>query len=153
MCSSDLKLLDYLDGKLPPDEYREFEQLLTDDPELQAAWYALRELQAAGRDWQDVQVPRWSRLAGVTARPGGGWSLSGSLSWLSLATSTAAIILVLFQAQVSVSGNGFAVSFGGGAESEAALEQRLAAHAAEAESALDQRMEVMEKKKIGRAHV
>jgi ferric-dicitrate binding protein FerR (iron transport regulator) len=139
-------LLDYLDGKLDTETRASFETSLANNPELQSAWQTLRELQSAGRDWEDIPVPRWSRLAGVTAR--GDRSRAWGLGWLSLATSMAAILLVVFQAEVLISAEGFNVSFHRGSSglSEQALEQRLAQLEDKQTAYVAERMDMLEEK-------
>lgn len=119
------QLLDYLDGNLSAEASKNLEEQFESNAELKSAWLSLRELQAAGRDWEEVAVPEWSRLAGVTARPGATQFWPLLLGWLSLATSTAAIVMVLFSGSVTVSAEGFTVAFNGDAASDTAFEQRL----------------------------
>ncbi len=142
------QLLNYLDGNMAPADRARLEQQFETNSELNAAWQALREMQAAGRDWEDVAVPQWSRLAGVTARPGNTGIWPVSLGWLSLATSITAILLVLFRAEISVTEQGFSVAFHESGLNPTTLEQRLSDLSVAHESTLNQRMAALEKKSL-----
>ena len=139
------RLFDYMEGRLSEDDRTEFEELLQSDDELRSAWQALRELESAGADWHDVAVPAWSRLRGVTAGPAAGQF--NVLSWLSMATSTVAIMLVLFSAQLSFSDNGFSLTFGnGGGSSMLQMERRLTEFERDSTDYVNQRFELMEER-------
>lgn len=139
------RLFDYMEGRLSEDDRAEFEQLLHSDDELRSAWQALRELESAGADWHDVAVPAWSRLRGVTAGPASGQF--NVLSWLSMATSTVAIVLVLFSAQLSFSDNGFSLTLGnGGGSSMLQMERRLTEFERDSTDYVNQRFELMEER-------
>lgn len=140
------RLFDYLDGRLDDAERIEFEQQLEADPELRKAWLAVREWQSAGDDWEDVPVPAWSRLRGVTT--GSKTGFSGLLGWLSLASSATAILLVVFQAQFTVAENGFSLRFGPdtGGITEAQLERRLVTLERSRIENLNERLDLVEKK-------
>jgi hypothetical protein len=87
----------------------------------------LDALAGSARDWRDAPVPAWHRTAfAVPERGARQW-----LPWLSLATSTLCLVLILTGVDVQGDANGFRVRFGPGRVGPAValnaqeLEQRL----------------------------
>ncbi|MEM8490535.1 MAG: hypothetical protein AAGC91_03285 [Pseudomonadota bacterium] len=150
MLTDDLRdsLLAYLDDRLSPDDRSAFEQQLRGNAELQQALAAARQWQDAASAWEPIPVPAWSRLRGITT--GIAPVRTGVLTWLSLGASMAAILLVLFQAQFTISDNGFALRFGSdtGAVKPEQLERRMVELERRRNDVLNERLEILEKKSL-----
>jgi len=102
-------LPDYIDGNLPERQMKLIRQQLEKSPELAEDLSQLMLLQDSGRDWQDEAVPTWHRTAFLARRQKGNptW-----LPWLSMATSFAAICLVVFRIEIVTSPEGVHIGFG-----------------------------------------
>ena len=68
-----------------------------------------KDLQQAKNQWQDEEIPNWHRtaFAARVQHKSTDW-----MNWLSMATSMAAIFLVVFRIQVVSNADGYQVSFG-----------------------------------------
>jgi hypothetical protein len=102
-------LPDYLDNKLSQRERQWVTEALKTSDELRRALSSLEDLHQARAGWQDEEVPHWHRtaFAARNRNTSGNW-----MNWLSLATSMAAILLVVFRIQVVSNTDGYQVSFG-----------------------------------------
>lgn len=119
-------LNDFLEGKLAPELARQCESILADCPYCADTCARARDLYRMGEQWQDRQVPDWHRTAFAVKPP---VRESGWMNWAALAASFAAVLLVVFQLEISTD-NGLTISFGG-RQAEQRLEQALAAALAE----------------------
>lgn len=115
-------LFDYLEGTLAPELEARCEQVIKECPHCAATCQQARMLRKMGDAWQDHAVPEWHRTRYAVKPPvrESHWS-----NWAALAASFTAVLLVVFQLEVSTA-NGLTISFGG-QQSEQRLEQALAA--------------------------
>lgn len=104
-------LPDYLDGNLSERQMSHVRQQLEQSPELRDDLAQLTLLRDSGRDWQDEPVPEWHRTAFLARRQK---TNQGWMPWLSLATSFAAICLVVFRIEIVSTQDGFHIGFGQG---------------------------------------
>lgn len=116
-------LSDYLDDRLAAEPRAEVVHHLEHCRHCQQDLQQLQAFSDATQHWVDAPVPNWQPVSpfanASTKRP---W-----VSWLSLAFSISAMALVITNAEISVNGQGFNVSFGQPTQAlnVAALEQRL----------------------------
>ncbi len=102
-------LPDYLDNKLSQRQNQWVTEALDSSEELCKALASLEDLHQAKKQWQDEEVPNWHRTAfaaRVQHKP------IHWMNWISMATSMAAIFLVVFRIQVVSNVDGYQVSFG-----------------------------------------
>ena len=102
-------LPDYLDGKLSPNLAQLIEQQLQTSVDLQNALATLQTLHYGKQQWLDEPLPEWHRTGFLARRQK---SNQGWLPWLSMATSFAAILLVLFRVEIVTSNEGLHIGFG-----------------------------------------
>ena len=88
-------LPDYLDNKLSPQQRQIVEQELAQSTELNDMLNNLRSLNVAATSWQDEAVPEWHRTAFLARQRTP--AQTNWMNWFSLATSFAAICLVVFR--------------------------------------------------------
>ena len=103
-------LFDYLDGTLAPTTARAMEQALDHCTSCKELYHSAVQTQQLERDWQQQTVPAWHRTRYAVAQPA-----RMPMSWgnrLSFAMSCLAICLVIFQVEVTRSGEGFSINFG-----------------------------------------
>ena len=103
-------LMDYLDDKLSPAVRKQVEQAIDQCESCMSTYHQAVAMQQAAFKWQEQEVPEWHRTE-YAVRPrqsSGGW-----LNWTALATSTLAILMVVFQVNIQSSESGFSVAFGG----------------------------------------
>ena len=115
-------LHDFLEGRLAPELERRCRQILDECPECAEVCAQASALTRMGEQWQDVEVPEWHRNRFAVKPP---VQNSHWMNWAAMAASLCAVMLVVFQMEVSTD-NGLTVSFGGSL-SEQRLEQSLAA--------------------------
>ena len=103
-------LPDYLDNKLSPQQRQIVEQELAQSTELNDMLNNLRSLNVAATSWQDEAVPEWHRTAFLARqrKP----AQTNWMNWFSLATSFAAICLVVFRIEIVASSDGLQIGFG-----------------------------------------
>ena len=102
-------LPDYLDGNLSQRQKQWISEELEGSEELRKALASLEDLRQAEVQWEDEAVPHWHRTAfaaRVKHKP------TQWMNWLSLATSMAAIFLVVFRLQIVSNNDGYQLSFG-----------------------------------------
>ena len=102
-------LPDFLDDKLSQRQQQWVSDSLDGSEELRSALASLKDLRAAHNQWNDEDVPQWHRTA-FAVRPKA--RTTNWMNWVSLATSMAAIFLVMFRIQVVSNVDGYQVSFG-----------------------------------------
>jgi len=103
-------LPDYLDDNLSAEQRLIVEQQLTKSSELNEILEDLKGLNIAATTWQEESVPEWHRTAFLARqrKP----AQSNWLNWVSLATSFAAICLVVFRIEIVTSSDGLQIGFG-----------------------------------------
>lgn len=103
-------LPDYLDGKLSAEQRLLVEQELTQSAELNEMLNSLKSLNIAAASWQEEAPPEWHRTAFLARqrKP----AQTNWMNWFSLATSFAAICLVVLRIEVVASPEGLQIGFG-----------------------------------------
>lgn len=114
-------LADYLEGKLAPELERQCDALVANCPHCADSCARARRLYRLGEQWHDRPVPDWHRTAYAVKPPA---RQSGWLNWAAMATSCTAVLLVVFQLEIST-GNGLTISFGG-SQAEQRMQQAVA---------------------------
>jgi len=102
-------LPDYLDNKLSKRQNQWVTEALNSSEDLRKALASLEDLHQAKKQWHDEEIPNWHRTAfaaRVQHKP------IHWMNWISMATSMAAIFLVVFRIQVVSNVDGYQVSFG-----------------------------------------
>lgn len=102
-------LPDYLDGKLSPRLSQMIDEQLKTNIELQDALATLNTLNRGKQSWLEEPVPEWHRTGYLARRQK---SNQGWLPWFSMATSFAAVLLVLFRIEIVTSNEGVHIGFG-----------------------------------------
>ena len=102
-------LPDFLDGSLSQRQRQWISEELEKSEELRKALASLEDLRQAETQWVDETVPNWHRTA-FAARVKN--KSTNWMNWISLATSMAAIFLVVFRIQIVSNNDGYQVSFG-----------------------------------------
>jgi hypothetical protein len=104
---------DFLDEKLNEKDKQTVIDALDGSNDLQQALLSLKELRYGEQQWTDEEIPNWNRSAYMARAKSKNvhW-----MNWLSLATSFAAICLVVFRVQVLSNDEGYHISFGDKAE-------------------------------------
>ena len=102
-------LPDFLDEKLSRRQRQWVSDALQGSEELRQALASLEDLRQAHSQWIDEDVPNWHRTA-FAARVQ--HKTTNWMNWFSLATSIAAIFLVVFRIQIVSNSDGYQVSFG-----------------------------------------
>lgn len=114
---------DYIEGKVPPVVRARCDEAVQQCGHCRDIHaQALEFYQLAGK-WQQQSVPDWNRARFAVAparQPHGSWP-----AWAALAASVTAVFLVLLRVEISTT-NGLLISFGG-AQTEARVQQMLAA--------------------------
>lgn len=100
---------DFLDDKLSQRQRQWVDEALQDSEELRIALASLVDLRQAKTQWVDEDIPNWHRTAFVARAK---HKSTHWMNWLSLATSMAAIFLVVFRIQIVSNSDGYQVSFG-----------------------------------------
>lgn len=129
-------LIDYIDNKLSPVMRKQVEDAMANCPSCKEAYHNAVALAQAAERWQDQPVPEWHRTE-YAVRPRqqtGGW-----LSWTALASSAMAILMVVFQVNISTSENGLQIAFGSQGNIDAIVEQKLAEYKKQQDTLLDAR--------------
>jgi uncharacterized membrane protein YhdT len=102
-------LPDYLTNKLSHREQQLVEESLQNSEELRFALASHEDLHQAKANWADEEIPNWHRTAFLARKPKGN---TNWMNWFSMATSMAAILLVVFRIQIVSNIDGYQVSFG-----------------------------------------
>lgn len=102
-------LFDYIDEKLSPAVKKQVEQAINNCQHCQETYHQALQLHQSSYQWVDQPVPNWhrTRYAIKPQQRAFNW-----LSWGALATSTAAILMVIFQVQINTSDKGINIAFG-----------------------------------------
>jgi len=132
-------LIDYLDDNLSPSVKKQFESAIDNCDECMQTYHQAIAMQQAAHTWHEQSVPEWHRTE-YAVRPrqsNGGW-----LNWAAMATSTLAILMVVFQVNIESSDSGFSVAFGGksDAQVDALFEERFNKYQQQQSALLDARL-------------
>ena len=103
-------LVAYIDDALAPPMRQQVSDAIADCATCQQAYRQAVALQQAALSWREQPTPEWHRTSYAVRPPQshGGW-----LSWTAMATSTLAILMVIFQVQISTGNGGISIAFGG----------------------------------------
>jgi len=143
-------LLDYIEDSLSPAVKKQVDNAIDRCENCRQVYRQAISVQQAAFNWQESEVPAWHRTEfAVRPKP----KLQNWLSWTSLATSTLAILMVLFQVQFAQNPDGFSVAFGGNnaAKVDQLVEQRLLQYQQRQTALLDARL-LAQNEKLGTAH-
>lgn len=117
-------LLDFIDENLSPAVHKQVEQAMDQCDSCLATYHQAIALHQASHQWVDQPVPEWHRTeyAVQPRQRSFNW-----INWVSLATSTMAILMVMFQVQVTTNESGLNIAFGTQSKSqvEALVEEKL----------------------------
>ncbi len=108
---------DYVEDKLSPEIKRQMEVVFDSCPDCQATYQQCLELYQMSHAWQSQNVPEWHRTSFAVRPPVKNTSW---LNWGAVATSSLAILMVVFQLEISSGETGLMISFGGN-QSEAKI--------------------------------
>lgn len=128
----------YLEDSLPLSLKQQCDEALAECAECRDMLEQCRMFQQFGHQWQDQKVPHWHRTRFAVQPPrqaSGNW-----LGWSALATSCLAILMVLFNLELSFQ-DGMTISFGGAANErrmETLLSQRMVEFRQQQSVAMDQ---------------
>ncbi len=117
-------LIDYIENRLSPTVHQQVESAIGRCESCQSTYHQAVQLHQTSHLWVEESVPEWHRTR-YAVRPrqnAGNW-----LNWGALATSTLAILMVLFQVQISSNEQGVNIAFGSqnNAQLEALVNQKL----------------------------
>ena len=101
---------DYVEQKMSSDLKHQMEEKFESCSDCLATYHQCKELYQMSDDWQQQEVPEWHRTRFAVRPP---VRISNWLNWSALATSTLAIMMVVFQLEVNVGNTGLMISFGG----------------------------------------
>lgn len=108
---------DYVEDKLSPELKRQMEVTFDSCPDCQATYKQCLELYQMSHAWQSQNVPEWHRTSFAVRPPVKNTSW---MNWGAMATSSLAILMVVFQLEISTGDTGLMISFGGN-QSEAKI--------------------------------
>jgi len=108
---------DYVENKLSPELKQQMESVFSSCPDCSATHKKCLELYQMSFEWQSQAVPEWHRTSYAVRPP---VKSSSWLNWGAMATSSLAILMVVFQLEVSSGNTGLMISFGGN-QSEAKI--------------------------------
>lgn len=112
---------DFLEGKLAPELDAKCREIIAGCPHCAETCDRARELYRMADQWQDRQVPEWHRTRYAVKPP---VRESHWTNWAAMAASAVAVLLVVFQLEISTE-NGLTISFGG-SQAEQRMEAALA---------------------------
>ncbi len=118
---------DYVEDKLSPEIKRQMEVVLNSCSDCQATHKQCLELYQMSHAWQSQNVPEWHRTSFAVRPP---IKTSNWLNWGAMTTSSLAILMVIFQLEISTGDTGLMISFGGN-QTEAKIAQMVETQLAE----------------------
>ena len=140
-------LLDYIEDGLAPSVKKQFEHAVDNCDSCMQTYHQALELKQAAYNWKEQSVPEWHRTE-YAVRPR--QSNNNWLNWASLATSTLAILMVVFQVNIQSNESGFSVAFGNQSSPklEALVDQRLNEYQKNQTTLLDARFAIQNEKLV-----
>ena len=114
---------DYSENKVSPELRTQIEAKLSQCTDCQATYRQSLELYQMSHEWQSQTVPEWHRTSYAVRPP---IKRNNWLSWGSLATSSLAILMVVFQLEINSGDTGITISFGGN-QAKAQIEEMVSA--------------------------
>ncbi|PCI72870.1 MAG: hypothetical protein COB38_02730 [Gammaproteobacteria bacterium] len=100
----------YIEGNLSSEVKREIDKILDNCSECQSTHQQYLEMHQLSHQWQEQDVPQWHRVKHAVRPP---VKQTNWLNWGAMATSTMAILMVVFQLEIVNSDRGLTISFGG----------------------------------------
>lgn len=132
-------LYDYIDDKLSPTLKKQVESAINQCDTCQQVFQQAISVQQASHQWQEQSVPEWHRTDfAVRPKP----SAFGWINLTALATSTLAILMVLFQVNISTNDSGLHIAFGNPTDKhiDALVEQKITAYQKQQDTLLEARL-------------
>ncbi len=112
-------LNDYIEDKLSPEIKQQVANCIEQCDDCQATYQKCLEMYQLSHNWQQQTVPEWHRTRYAVRPP---VKTNGWLNWASLATSSLAIMMVVFQLEINSTEQGLTISFGG-SQTESKIEK------------------------------
>ncbi len=119
---------DFIEDKLSVELKQQVSSCIEQCEDCQATYRQCLQLYQMSHEWQQQEVPEWHRTRYAVRPP---IKQNSWLNWASMATSSLAILMVVFQLEINTGDQGLTISFGGNqAESkiENMVEQQLASY-------------------------
>jgi hypothetical protein len=119
---------DFIEDKLSVELKQQVSSCIEQCEDCQTTYRQCLQLYQMSHEWQQQEVPEWHRTRYAVRPP---VKQNSWLNWASMATSSLAILMVVFQLEVNTGDQGLTISFGGNqAESkiENMVEQQLASY-------------------------
>ena len=127
----------YIDGNISMQLKKEIENRLEQCSECQSTHQQYLEMHQLSHQWQEQDTPDWHRVKYAIRPP---VKQSNWMNWGAMATSTLAILMVVFQLEIVNSDLGLTISFGGG-QTEDKISKQVELQLANYKSNLDQTFE------------
>jgi hypothetical protein len=112
---------DYVDNKVSPVLRHQIEEALGQCSDCQSTYHQCIEMVQLSQTWQQESTPEWHRTRFAVRPPA---KHNNWLSWGSMATSSLAILMVVFQLEINSTEAGINISFGGN-QAESKIEQMV----------------------------
>ena len=112
---------DFIENKTSPELTAKMESILASCEDCQATYRQCLNLYQASHEWQSQAVPDWHRTSYAVRPP---IKQNSWLNWGAMATSSLAILMVVFQLEINSGVNGLTISFGGN-QAESKIEQMV----------------------------
>lgn len=113
---------DYVDNKLSQDMRKQVHQAISNCDDCHSTYQQCLEIQQMAHAWQPEPTPEWHRTKFAVRPP---VKQNSWLNWGSMATSTLAILMVIFQLEINSTEAGINISFGGN-QAESKIENMVA---------------------------
>lgn len=118
---------DYVEGTLSPTLKQQVSQQIESCADCLATYQQCKDLYHMSSNWQQQEVPEWHRTRFAVRPP---VKTSNWLNWSAMASSTLAILMVVFQLEINSGDQGLMISFGGN-QNETKISQMVQAQLAE----------------------
>jgi len=101
---------EYVENQLSPELRQQVAQTISSCDECQMIYQQCVQLNQLSQQWQEQEVPQWHRTS-YAVRPAA--KSASWLNWGAMATSSLAILMVVFQLEIYSNESGLTISFGG----------------------------------------
>ena len=129
---------DYVENKVSPEIKQQMEKAFQSCSDCQATYRQCLELYQMSHEWESQTVPEWHRTSYAVRPP---VRTSSWLNWGAMATSSLAILMVVFQLEITSGDTGLMISFGGH-QTESKIAKMVASQLAEYKQRQDSIFEV-----------
>ncbi|MCC2606353.1 hypothetical protein [Planctobacterium marinum] len=139
------------EAELTADEQQQFERWCLEDPAFSDRVAVHGRLQFMAQQFNDEEVPEWSRDACFEQSKGESWWHWKGLPVASMAMSLVAILLVTFKMEVTVHQGSMTISFSGAVEQqkiEQLVNERIAEYAALQNSKFDEQADHLQQQQM-----